>query len=247
MHTANKNLLFAVIIVIAIFLGVTFLIEKRKTTDQPVESVATSTESVADNYEVNEADLEKIQTVRGIDSTDHVFGSTTAPVKVIVYSDFACSFCAEFEDTLKQVRKDFGDQVTIAFRHFPLSDLQIESMTAANASECAAEQGKFWEMHDLLFEQNKTGKLSLDQIKENAIDLGLKKEQFNQCLDSQKYNEKIVAEQQEAKSFNVNGTPTTFVNGEMVIGANPYEDVTPENGQKIEGLKNIIGRHLNDK
>ncbi|KKR21094.1 MAG: Periplasmic thiol:disulfide interchange protein DsbA [Parcubacteria group bacterium GW2011_GWE2_39_37] len=173
-----------------------------------------------------------------------MLGSTSAQVKIIVYSDFACSFCVQFKESLGRIKNDFGEQVAIAFRHFPLNDVSLD---AANASECAAEQGKFWEMHDLLFEDNKSGRLSKEQSKLDAISLGLDQEKFNQCLDGQKYNEKIVAAQEEAKSFNVNGTPTTFVNGEIVIGATPYEDVTAEDGQKIEGLKNIISRHLNDK
>lgn len=246
-HNANKKLLFWVVIFIAFFLSVNYVFVNFKTKKTPSTDIVSSTTGNLKDYTVDQSNLDKIKAVRDIDVTDHVLGSVVAPVKIIVYSDFECSFCAQFEDTLKQAKKDFGDQVVIAFRHFPLSDFHVNAMLAANVSECAAEQNKFWEMHDQLFADNKQGKFTSEQFRQDAVNLNLDMKGFDQCLVDEKYQEKIKAEIAAAKTFNVNGAPTTFVNGEMINGANPYEDLMTDDKQKLEGLKNIITRHLNDR
>lgn len=181
--------------------------------------------------------------VRPIDAADHVLGKLDAPVKMIVYSDFQCPFCYDFSRSMKQVEENFKDQVVIAFRHYPLAGHE-QAVPAGVAAECAAEQGKFWEMHDKLFADNKAGRMGTEQYKQDARDLGLDEAKFNQCLDSAKYENKITQQQNEGDQAGVTGTPTSFINGQIYVGAYPFEDYTDSKGNKEEGLKTIISNML---
>ncbi|MDD4900840.1 MAG: thioredoxin domain-containing protein [Patescibacteria group bacterium] len=184
-----------------------------------------------------------LSALRPIDATDHLWGRSDAPVQMIIYSDFECPFCQQFTDTVKKVAENFPDKVAISFRHYPLSG-HAEAGQAAEASECAAEQGKFWEMYDKLFADNLAGRLSAEQYKKDAGDLGLDAAKFNQCLDDGKYKSKVAEEMAEGGQAGVTGTPTTFVNGNIYPGAYPYEDFTAPNGDKEAGMKTIISNLL---
>lgn len=181
--------------------------------------------------------------LRPIDDSDHVWGDKNAPVQLIVYSDFECPFCAQFTDTLKEVEKEFAGKVAIAFRHFPLA-IHPEAMPAALASECASEQGKFWEMHDKLFADNKAGDFNTEQFKKDAADLGLDAARFNQCLDTEKYKDKILGQMLEGRNLSITGTPTIFINGEVLPGAYPFEDFKGSDGQMTKGVKSTIEKYL---
>lgn len=157
-----------------------------------------------------------------VTADDHVKGGQNAKVTLIEYSDFQCPFCARHYDTMNKIAKDYGDKVRIVYRHFPLS-FHPEAQKAAEASECAGEQGKFWQMHDAIFEANLAGEMSVEKWKEKAKKLGLNTKQFNDCLDSGKYVEKINQQMASGSAAGVEGTPATFVNGELVSGALPYE------------------------
>lgn len=189
-----------------------------------------------------EADL-KIKQVKSIDNSDYILGDINNPVQIIVYSDFECPYCAQFEDTLRQVRSEFNDRVVITFRHYPLF-IHPQAMLAAIASECAGEQGKFWEMHDSLFADNIDENFNMLQFKEDAKDLRLDQAKFNQCLDTEKYKEKVEKEMLEGKNSGVTGTPTIFINNEIYPGAYPYEDFTQPDGTEEKGLKSIIEEKL---
>lgn len=182
--------------------------------------------------------------LRPIDSTDQVWGEIGASVKMIVYSDFECPFCAQFAATMKQIETEFFGKIAIAFRHYPLAG-HPEAEKAAEASECAAEQGKFWEMHDKLFADNIAGRMSAEQFKKDAADLSLNQEQFNQCLDSGKYRDKISRQKSEGDKAGVTGTPTSFLNGIIYPGAYPFEDFIASDGQPEKGMKSIISGLLN--
>mgnify|MGYP003394008426 CR=1 FL=1 len=177
--------------------------------------------------------------VRPIDQTDHVWGDPKAPVQMIVYSDFECPFCAEFAATMKKIQAAFPGKIAIAFRHYPLP-IHAQAEKAAQAGECAAEQGRFWEMHDKLFADNVAGKMSPEQFKQDAADLGLDQNKFNQCLDSGQYAEKVSQEKAEGEKAGVTGTPTSFMNGNIYPGAHPFEDFTAPDGRSELGMKSII-------
>lgn len=166
-----------------------------------------------------EADLVDVPAVT---ADDNAIGPDDAKITLIEYSDFECPYCQKHQETLEQILEEYGDDVRLVFRHFPLS-FHANARSAALAAECAAEQGKFWEMHDLIFEANVNGEMGTDQWKDYAKDLGLNTGKFNECLDSEKYAEKINEQMQDGMAAGVRGTPATFVNGGMVSGALPYD------------------------
>ncbi|MHB8831526.1 MAG: DsbA family protein [Patescibacteria group bacterium] len=156
------------------------------------------------------------------EAKDHIWGPKTAKVTLIEYSDFECPYCAKHFDTMEQIKKAYPNDVRIVFRHFPLS-FHPNAEKAAEASECAAAQGKFWEMHDKIFAANKAGAMSVDAWKQAAKDLGLNTDKFNKCLDSGEMASRIAQDQAEGSAAGVGGTPATFINGTLVEGALPFE------------------------
>lgn len=153
-----------------------------------------------------------------VTDADHVRGDLSqAKVVIVEYSDFECPFCARHHPTLVDIMDDYGNDVAWVYRHFPLS-FHPEAVPAALASECANEQGKFWEYADLLVENY--DQLGDDMYKSLADDLGLKTAQFNDCLDTAKYQDVVDADMASGRAAGVSGTPATFINGVLVAGSN---------------------------
>lgn len=163
---------------------------------------------------------------------DHIRGNPDAKITMIEFSDFECPFCQRHAPTLQAILDQYGDDVRLVYRHFPLTSIHPNAAKAAEASECAGEQGKFWEYHDLLFANQSA--LQVPSLKQYAGQLGLNQSQFDSCLDSGKYTAKVNAQLQEGQAAGVTGTPGTFVNGELVKGAYPLATFT----QIIDGLLN---------
>jgi len=179
--------------------------------------------AVNENANVNEAAAPATPTeMPALTAADHVWGNKDAKVTLMIYSDFECPYCSRHFDTVKQIEAAYKDTVKIVFRHFPLS-FHPEAEKASEAAECASEQGKFWEMHDLIFAANKAGKMSVDQWKTDAKTLGLDTKKFNDCLDSGKTAATISADEQGGIAAGVEGTPATFINNNFVSGAMPFE------------------------
>jgi protein-disulfide isomerase len=155
------------------------------------------------------------------EKTDHIKGAKNAKVTLIEYSDFECPFCLRHEDSLKQALADYPNDVRVVYRHFPLS-FHPEAQKAAEASECAAKQGKFWEMHEEIFKANAAGTMSVAKWKEAAKTLKLDSAKFDKCLDSGETATAVAQSEQEGASAGIAGTPGTFVNGQLVEGAVPY-------------------------
>jgi len=164
------------------------------------------------------ADITKISPVT---DQDYIRGNKNAKVTLIEYSDFQCPFCQRFTPTVKQILEEYDGQVRFVYRHFPLTSIHPQAQKSAEAAECAGEQGKFWEMHDKLFENQSL--LSEDNYKTWAKGLGLNSTKFDECLDSGKYASKIQQQAQQAVAGGITGTPGTFVNDQLVKGAVPYE------------------------
>jgi len=158
-----------------------------------------------------------------IEDDDQVTGNKNAKVTLVEFSDFQCPFCQSFKSVIDQVLKDYKDKVKVVYKHYPLTTIHPMAQKAAEAAECAADQGKFWEMHDKLFANQST--LSVDNFKAWAKELGLKESTFNSCLDGGKKSDKIAADQQYGDSIGVSGTPTSYVNGNIVAGAQSYDYV----------------------
>jgi len=156
-----------------------------------------------------------------VTADDHIRGDKNAPVTLIEYSDFECSFCGRVQPTMEQILDEYEGQVNLVYRHFPLSFHQ-NAQKSGEASECAADQNKFWEMHDKLFANQSA--LDVDSLKGYAKELGLNTSTFDSCLDSGKYEQKVKDGITDGSKYGVQGTPATFVNGTMVSGAQPYEN-----------------------
>lgn len=156
-------------------------------------------------------------------------GDKNAKVVMLDFGDFECPFCKQyFDQTYAQIKKDYIDtgKIVYYYRHFPLSFHPAAKPTAL-ASECANEQGKFWEFHDLVFKEQakitgQTPEGITKVLKGFAVSLGLNTGQFNSCLDLEKYKANVEKDTTEGTTAGVNGTPTFFVNGMSLVGAQPY-------------------------
>lgn len=156
-----------------------------------------------------------------------VLGNKNAPVTVIEFGDFRCPFCEKlFTDVEPNLKKDYIDtgKVKFYFRHYAF--LGPASTVAANAAECANEQGKFWGMHDYLFQhqpnESDTSMYTTDNMTSAAGQLGMNTSQFQNCLDGKKYDKNVTDDLNAGQKVGVQGTPSTFVNGVMIDGAQPY-------------------------
>jgi protein-disulfide isomerase len=151
-------------------------------------------------------------------------GKADAAVTLVEFSDFQCPFCARFVPTLKQIEAAYGDRVKIVYRQYPIVSLHPNAFKAAEASLCANEQGKFWQIHDMMFQEQ--AQLSIRELKVMANRLGLDQTKFDSCLDSGRYAEQIQNDLAEGSRAGMTGTPALFVNGiEIPGGAVPYENV----------------------
>lgn len=159
-------------------------------------------------------------------------GSADAPVTIVEFSDFECGFCARVVPTLNRVVEQYGDKVRVVYRQFPLTSIHANAQKAAEASLCAHDQGKFWEMHDLMFENQ--GRLAVPQLEELARRLGLDGERFDECLSSDRHAEAVRKDVREGTVAGVSGTPAMFVNGRFVSGAVPFEQLAQMVDEELE-------------
>jgi protein-disulfide isomerase len=177
-----------------------------------------------------EANLSQPAPTIPLRADDPTLGSPKAAVTLVVFSDFQCPFCSRLEPTLKQVEDAYRNQVRIVWKHQPLPFHQ-NALPAALAAEAAREQGKFWPMHDKMFQNQ--GALGDTSYAQWAREIGLDVARFDQAYRSQKYRNRILEDQRVASSMGADGTPTMFVNGEKVVGAVPFEQ-----------LKSVIDKKL---
>jgi len=146
-------------------------------------------------------------------------GDPQAPVTIVEFTDFSCPFCRQAESTLKQLGAKYQSKISVAHRDFPVRELHPQAQLAAEASRCAAEQRRFWEYHDLLFENpNELARADLVQAAEK---LGLDKRRFESCLNSGKYKPQVNQDLQDGIRAGVTGTPSFFINGVYLSGSQP--------------------------
>lgn len=161
--------------------------------------------------------------VQDLADDDPFLGNPDAPVTIVEFGDFQCPFCGRFFKTTEQeiIEKYVKTgKAKFVYRDFPLTSIHEEAQKSAEASECADEQGEFWEYHDLLYQRQ--DQLSVAHYKAWAAELGLNTGQFNQCLDAGKYSEEVGKDFRDGQAAGVRGTPGTFVNGRLVEGALPF-------------------------
>jgi len=159
-------------------------------------------------------------------------GPDDAPVTVVEFSDFQCPYCSHVGPTLKKLTEDYGSEVRLIFRQFPLLRIHPQAQKAAEASLCAEEQGKFWEMHDAMFADQK--KLGVDDLRTTAESIGLDVAEFNSCLDTGKHARAVQDDLIGGTRVGVSGTPAFFVNGRPLSGAVPYETIAKTVDEELE-------------
>jgi Na+/H+ antiporter NhaA len=152
---------------------------------------------------------------------DHIRGPDDAPVTLVEYGDFECPYCGRAEPIIRQLLADIGDEIRYVFRHLPLSDVHQHAQMAAEATEAAASQGQFWEMHDLLFDHQDA--LRGSDLVGYAEELGLDVERFREELRSHEYAGRVARDVESAELSGVAGTPTFFINGQRHQGAYDIE------------------------
>ena len=166
-----------------------------------------------------------------------VIGNPDAPITIIEFSDFQCPFCAKFHiDTLPSIMNEYikNGQVKLVFRDFPIQSIHPNALPASVAAECANEQKKFKEMHDVLFEkQNKWSNQNIESVmntfSQYASDLGLEEKAFDSCLKNGKYIEEIQKDLDDGRTYGISGTPGFFIGNDQIgfielKGAQPFEN-----------------------
>lgn len=175
-----------------------------------------------------------LEALNPITSEDHIRGNPNAAVKIIEYSDTECPFCKQFQNTLTQIVKDYDGKVAWVYRHFPIDQLHTKARKEAQATECAAEQGgndKFWQYLDRLFEVTPSNDgLDESELPKIAQYVGLNVNKFNECLYSDRYNQRIDEQIRNAMETGSQGTPWSIVIGKdgkkyPLSGAQPYNSV----------------------
>lgn len=165
-------------------------------------------------------------------ATNHVIGNASSGVKLVEYGDYQCPYCQTYYTTTKQVLEEYKDKIQFQFVNFPLPSLHLNAFAAARAAEAADKQGKFWEMHDLLYQNNDPSGSSgwvasstpTTFFNQYATQLGLNMDQFKKDSASAAANDAINADMTKGNKAGVEGTPTFFLNGKKVTINNTVED-----------------------
>jgi len=161
-----------------------------------------------------------------VTKADHIDGPENAKVTIIEFSDIQCPFCLRFHPTVQQIRDEYPNDVRWVYKHFPLDSIHPNARSAAEASECLADQlgdAKFFEYLEVLFAQQTS--LGNAMYSSEAVKLGANESKFNECLSSGKFKGKVDQDYQAGLAAGVRGTPGSFINGQLVSGAQPYESV----------------------
>jgi len=159
---------------------------------------------------------------------DHVRGAKNAKITLIEWSDFQCPFCSRFNETVEQVLQAYPNDVQVVYRHFPLDSIHPAARPAAEASECANDQGKFWEYHDALFASQQSLSGGVTFLKAVAGQIGLDQKKFDSCVDDRKHAQKVEQQYQDGIAAGIQGTPGSFLNGQELGGAVPFDSLKPQ-------------------
>jgi protein-disulfide isomerase len=164
-----------------------------------------------------------------IGPADQTQGNEQAAIKLVEYGDYQCPYCADAYPVIKEIQSTFGDQILFVFRNFPLQESHRYANIAAQAAEAAGKQGKFWEMHDAIYENQQ--QLNDDYLDSLAEKLGLDMEQFEWDLNSEEITNKVEDDFESGVRSGVNGTPSFFINGTKFDGgASDLLQVLKESG-----------------
>ena len=167
----------------------------------------------------------------------HFYGDPNAKVTIVEFGDFKCPACRQAEASAKKVREKFGNQIRFAFREFPLVGVHAESEKAAEAAECAGQQGKFWQAVDMFYEHQDD--LSLPALNRYAGEMGLDSQKFVACLQKGTMAERVARDLTDGQALGVHATPTFFIDGRMIVGPLAYAQFAElvENELKLAGVE----------
>ncbi len=192
------------------------------TTNLPVVVTQPATIPTADQSAAQQSLMDSL-----IPKVRHFIGDPDAPVTIIEFADFQCPYCGRFfTQTKPQIDEQYMQSGEVRFGYFNFAFLGDESTWAAESAECAADQDKFWEYHDKLYANQSgenQGAFNKDNLKKFAEELGLDTQTFNECLDSGKYTSLIQNDTSMSSALGVQSTPTFLINGQAVVGAQPFE------------------------
>ena len=152
-----------------------------------------------------------------VSKRDHTIGPSNAEVVMVEYGDFECPYCAAAEPVFRALRETLSDSLLFAYRHFPLAEAHPHALHAAEAAEAAGAQGKFWEMHDAIYQQQ--SELGSDLLHQLAVKLKLNIEQFESDLDARRYRPRVKRDFMGGMRSGVASTPAFFINGKRYEGA----------------------------
>lgn len=158
-----------------------------------------------------------------VTANDHIQGEMNDPITLVQYGDYECPYCGRAYPIIKRVQKHFGKQLKFVFRNFPLTEMHPHAEIAAETAEFAASHGRFWEMHDLIYENQKT--LSLELLLELVENLGLSPIDLKNVLEKRTFEPKIRNDFMGGVRSGVNGTPTFFINDYRHNGSFEYQDL----------------------
>lgn len=187
---------------------------------RPTQALHALMSELRDNADDIAIDLEPPRTPIAVTDADPAFGPATASVEIVEFSDFQCPFCKQLTDTLDQLKAGYGTEIRLVFKDYPLPN-HAQAFKAAEAGLCANEQGKFWELHDVMFDQQDA--LEVEELKRYAGELGMDQATFDGCLDSGRFAAEVNADLRAGQGYGVSSTPTVFINGRAVLGAAPIQ------------------------
>ena len=156
------------------------------------------------------------------DGGNPAFGPSNAPITIVEFSDYQCPYCRQwYSQVYQRLLQTYPNKIRFVYRDFPLSSIHPEAQPAAEAADCAGEQGRYYDFHDKLF----SGQVELSSAAytQYAQELGLDEVKFKDCVSSQRFKSEVTADYQFATSLGVRSTPTFFINGIVLIGAQPFE------------------------
>jgi len=158
-----------------------------------------------------------------VSGRDHIQGPSDAPITLVEYGDYQCPYCGEAHPVVKQLQKTLGKQLRFVFRNFPLTQAHPYAMIAAESAEAAGLQGKFWQMHDWIFEHQED--LEPDILSSWAEKVGLNVREFAKAINEEAVTQRIAEDVESGDSSGVDGTPCFFINGARYDGETDYDSM----------------------
>lgn len=230
--TFKRTHLYAVLLPLAFVLGLSvgYLLwgrayeaaAVRQAAEAPVNVETSSETSDSQASEQTQATAQPVTRYDVPVDDDPSIGPADAAITIIEFSDFECPYCRKWHDEVYPLlMENFAGQVRLVYRDFPLSSIHQNASAAAQAADCANEQGAYWEYHDKLFSMERG--LSSEAYQSYAQDLGLDISKFDECLQDEKYKDEVDADFEYAAKLGVRSTPTFFINGIALVGAQPFE------------------------